>query len=207
MTDSVGPAPGALPAWERLMAPPGRRLRVGALREVALDVAVVRDGRLSDVEGVVVFDAWRTGEGRLALRAARLDGATATPYRVSARELRIEPPSDGQLERLLGMAAPAPPGGELERLACACVGVSADAVYRALAAGWLTVDALRRATKVGFGACQGRRCIPWLAARVELDPADLLAAVTPRPPLVPVPASILAAFGEPLPGVASGPAA
>jgi hypothetical protein len=56
------------------------------------------------------------------------------------------------------------------------------------------VDAVKRATRIGFGPCQGRRCVPWLAARLELSEDDPLAQITPRPPLVPVPISVLAAF-------------
>lgn len=189
--------PGRLPAWERLLPPAGRRLGVGPVRNVELEEAVVVDGGLPALGGAVVFDAWPLAEGGYRLRAARLDGERATPYLVRAVTLRIPAPSDGQLERLIGLPAAHSPGGELERLACACVGVSADTAYRALSAGWQTVDALKRATKAAFGVCQGRRCIPWLAARAELAGDDPLAGVTPRPPLIPVPASILAAFVAP----------
>ena len=186
--------PGRLPAWERLLSPAGRRLVVGPVRDVELDEAVVVDGCLPALGGAVVFDAWPLAKSGYRLRAVQLDGESATPYLVGAATLRIPAPSDGQLERLVGLPAPPMPGGELERLACACVGVSADTAYRALSAGWQTVDALKRATKAAFGVCQGRRCIPWLAARAELAGDDPLANVTPRPPLIPVPASILAAF-------------
>lgn len=193
MTDARTAPPGGVPAWERLLPPPGGRLIIAPLARVELDAAVIADGVLLQPGGAVVFDAWRT-DGGYRVRAARLDDDRAAPYLVHAASLRILPPSDGQLERLLGLPAAPLPGGELERLACACVGVSADAAYWALSAGWQTVDALKRRTKAAFGVCQGRRCIPWLAERAELAPDDPLATVTPRPPLIPVPASILAAF-------------
>jgi hypothetical protein len=53
---------------------------------------------------------------------------------------------------------------------------------------------VKRATRIAFGVCQGRRCVPWLAERLELSLEDRRAQITPRPPLVPVPASVLAAF-------------
>ena len=104
--------------------------------------------------------------------------------------------ADGRLEALLAGAGAVAGEGELERQACACRGISVDAAYRAIGAGWETADAVKRATRIGFGPCQGRRCIPWLAARLELEPDDPLAQITPRPPLVPVPISVLAAFAE-----------
>jgi hypothetical protein len=193
----AGKAPEArrsgLPAWERLLPPAGRRLIVAPVRDVELYEALVADGCLPALGGAVVFDAWPAQRG-YRLRAVELDGEHAMPYLVQATSLRVAAPSDGQLERLIGVPAHPAPGGELERQACACVGVSADAAYRALASGWQTVDALKRATKAAFGVCQGRRCIPWLTARAELADDDPLASVIPRPPLIPVPASILAAF-------------
>jgi hypothetical protein len=38
--------------------------------------------------------------------------------------------------------------------------------------------------------------VPWLADRLELPPDDPRARLTPRPPLVPVPASVLAAYAS-----------
>src|SRR5437660_632674 len=52
---------------------------------------------------------------------------------------------------------------------------------------------------VASGECQGRRCVAPTAARLDQQPGDRGARITPRPPLVPVPASILAAFAEPEP--------
>lgn len=181
-----------LPSWERLRAADRRALEVGAVVEVERDEVTVNDGDLPEVEGATVFDAWREAD-RVVLRAARLDDLRVTPYLVRAGRLRITG-SDGRLEALLGGNEPVSAPGELEGLACACRGISADTVYRAIGNGWATVDQLKRATRVAFGECQGRRCVPWLAGRLELDAADPRAQLTPRPPLVPVPASLLAAY-------------
>ena len=182
-----------LPAWERLRAADRRPLDVRPVETVEHEELIVDDGDLPQVGGATVFDAWREGN-HLALRAARLDGARLTPYLVHATRLRIER-SDGRLEALLGGDDPVAAPGELEHLACACRGISADAVYGAIGRGWSTVDQLKRATRVAFGECQGRRCVPWLAARLELEVSDPRARLTPRPPLVPVPISLLAAYG------------
>lgn len=192
----------SLPAWERLRAPDRRPLRVLPVREVARDMLRVDDGLLPEVSDAVVFDAWREGTG-CVLRAAIVEEDVVVPYLVRAASLRIER-SDGRLEALLGEERAVAAPGELERLACACRGVSADVVYRAIGHGWATVDALKRATRVAFGECQGRRCVPWLADRLELDPSDARARLTPRPPLVPVPLSVLAAYAGAVSGAASG---
>ncbi len=178
--------------WERLRAPDRRPLKVAAVERRTFDVLRVVDGDLRDVDGATVFDAWTDADGYV-LRAAVLDDVTVTPYEVRAAELEIED-GDGRLEALLAGSGVVATLGELEHLACACRGVAADAVYRAVSNGWETVDQLKRATRVAFGVCQGRRCVPWLAARLELAADDPRAQVTPRPPLVPVPASVLAAF-------------
>ena len=181
-----------IPAWERLRAPDRRPLLVRPVTRATVATLLVDDHDLPEMDGATVFDAWTDGTGYV-VRAARVEDAVVTPYEVGAGSLRIVN-GDGRLEALLGSDATVAASGELERQACACRGVSSDAVYRAIGQGWSTVDQLKRATRVAFGECQGRRCVPWLAARLELDAADPLAMLTPRPPLVPVPASVLAAY-------------
>ena len=181
-----------IPVWERLRAPDRRELAVAPLERVAVDELLVEDGDLAAFGGASVFDAWRTSAG-VVVRAARIADGTVTPLLITAATLDIRG-SDGRLEALLGAERVVAAAGELEHLACACRGVSADVVYRAIGFGWSTADQLKRATRVGFGECQGRRCVPWLAARLELDPSDPRARLTARPPLVPVPVAVLAAY-------------
>jgi bacterioferritin-associated ferredoxin len=182
------------PVWERLRAPDRRRLEVAPVRDATVESLRVVDGQLPDHQDAVVFDAWAEDDGAVTVvRAASIRGLTAIPWEIRASRLVVEA-SDGRLEALLAGAGAVAASGELERLACACRGVSVDAAYRAIGAGWGTVDAVKRATRIGFGPCQGRRCVPWLAERLELSAADPLAQITPRPPLVPVPISILAAY-------------
>ena len=182
------------PVWERLRADGGRPLRVGSVRHVSVDVLAVVGGDLPDHDGATIFDAWADERG-VTVRAASIRGGDVTPWQIGATEVRVHA-SDGRLEALLAGSGRVASSGELERLACACRGVSVDAAYRAIGAGWGTADAIKRATRIGFGPCQGRRCIPWLAERLELDPDDPLAQITPRPPLVPVPISVLAAYRD-----------
>lgn len=183
------------PVWERLRAADHRPLLVGPIRRLSVDELHVVDGELVDHDRAVVFDAW-LDEGTTVVRAASLDDDRVQPWEITALRLAIEA-SDGRLEALLAGGGVVAAEGELERQACACRGISVDAAYRAIGAGWETVDAVKRATRIGFGPCQGRRCIPWLAARLELELTDPNAQISPRPPLVPVPISVLAAFAKP----------
>jgi bacterioferritin-associated ferredoxin len=181
------------PSWDRLRAPDHRPLRVAAIRRLAVERLRVVDGDLPDHGEATVFDAWRTAHGGFVVRAARVRDVDVVALQLDARHLEIEA-SDGRLEALLAGEGPVAAAGNLERQACPCRGVSTDAAYTAIGAGWATADAVKRATRIGFGPCQGRRCVPWLADRLELPAGDPLAQITPRPPLVPVPISVLAAF-------------
>jgi hypothetical protein len=198
-------------AWDRL-APPERGgdaaqrlpLTVAPLRRLAVDEMVVEDDDLPQADGATLFWLERRDPGWEAW-AARIDGADATPWLVSAQRLHLLRP-DPALLALLGIdegesATPITVSGtprEVEpvprQLACICRERSLELVYRAAEEGWRTVDAVKRRTGAIFGECQGRRCRTRIAARLDLDADDLRAQITPRPPLVPVPASILAAF-------------
>jgi hypothetical protein len=209
-------------AWDRLLPPERagdvaqrRALTVEPLRRLSLDELLVLDDDLPQADGATLF--WirfeaaasagaPPGDGRWIAWAATLAGARATPWQVTARRLRLQRP-DPVLVALIGDV----PGAVLEatvtaegppravepvprQLACICRERSLEVVYRAGESGWRSVDAVKRRTGAIFGECQGRRCRERIAARLDLDPQDRRAAMTPRPPLVPVPASILAAF-------------
>lgn len=195
-----------LPAWDRLAAPLAGSLEVGPLRRANVDELLVIDDDLPQFDGATVFWAW-TDRAGWSVRAALIEGDVATPFAISASRLRLERP-DPNLTRLLGIDAAAPPASvsiagrprTLEPMprhyACICRLTPTEQVYAAIEAGWRTVDELKRATGVVFGQCQGRRCVAGLAHRLDLTADQPRGTITPRPPLVPVPASILAAFAE-----------
>ena len=195
-----------LPAWDRLTAPPGEALQIEPLRSVTLRELLIVDDDLPQLDDATLIWAWPLGSG-WAARAARIRGAGATPFAIRAERLLIERP-DPNLARLLGIDPAAPPASvslhgpsrDLEKpprqLACICRLTSSERVYRAIDDGWRTVDQLKRATEVAFGQCQGRRCVAGIAQRVDLTPDEPRGNITSRPPLVPVPASLLAAFAE-----------
>jgi hypothetical protein len=193
-------------AWDRLL-PPERAgdvaqrtpLRVAPLRRIRLRELRIVDGDLPAVEGATVFWLDRT-DGGWSARAARIEGDEATPWLVTGETLRLERP-DAALLALVGPLAEVETRGaprELEpmprALACICREQPMEAVYRSVDAGWTTVEEIKRRTAAAFGECQGRRCVPVIAARLDRQPGEPAAAITPRPPLVPVPASVLAAF-------------
>ena len=153
------------------------------------------DGDLPDHGGATVFDAWSVGPAGVVVRAATIRDVEVTAWQIGAARLWVAG-SDGRLEALLAGSGVVGAAGDLERQACACRGISVDAVVRTISAGWETADAVKRATRVGFGPCQGRRCIPWLAGVLERSVDEPLAQITPRPPLVPVPIAVLAAFAD-----------
>lgn len=194
-------------AWDRL-EPPQRAgdvaqrspLAVHPLRQLAVDDLLVVDDDLPQADGATLVWLQRRGDGWEAW-AALLDGAQATPWLVSARRVHLVDP-DPALLRLLGAEAaalrvdgdPRPVEPMPRHLACICREKTLESVYRAAESGWETVEQVKRRTGVVFGECQGRRCEALIAARLDLDPRDARARISPRPPLVPVPASVLAAF-------------
>ena len=204
------------PAWERLRRTNGARLNVLTPRRAQVDVLQVDDGDLPDFDGATIINAERKAEG-FEVWAVRIDGGVASTLIVGARRLRVVA-SDTALARLLGLDAHRPTGDvewtprEPEHAAqrpsgtggqpqsgdeviCACEGITRSQIEAATEAGLRSVDAVKRATKATFGECQSRRCAAAIAEIIGLASGDPRAAITPRPPLVPVPASVLAVFG------------
>jgi bacterioferritin-associated ferredoxin len=197
-----------LPAWDRLTAPEHHRLLVEPLRRVEIDELVIHDDDLPQLDGATVIWAWREASAdgeRFVVRAARIEERRATPYLVRAARLRVQRP-DPSLARLLAIDPADPPASvhwsghprHMERpprhIACICRLTSSERVYQAIHDGWHSVDEVKRATEAGFGQCQGRRCVALLAHKLDLETDEPRGNITSRPPLVPVPASVLAAF-------------
>ena len=193
------------PPWERLRAAGTQPLRVRAPEPIDVDVLELDDNDVPEL-GATVFDVHRTTDGFEAW-AARVQWSEATTYVIGVRALRIRA-GDAALARLLGFEPDRPPaeiewtwigaepeiGREPAEVVCACIGTTREQVATAALLGWRSVDAVKRATKAAFGACQSRRCADAIAEIAGLGSDDPRRGITPRPPLVPVPASILAAF-------------
>lgn len=194
-------------AWDRL-APPERAgdvaqrapLRVESLRRLELDELLVRDDDLPAAEGATLF--WvEERDGAWVAWAAGIEGDRATPWLIQAKRLRLER-TDPSLRALLPASNGVDDGDPRamepmpRSLACICRERSVEAIYGSADEGWTTVEEVKRRTGVAFGECQGRRCVGAAAVRLDQNQGDRGARITPRPPLVPVPASILAAFAE-----------
>jgi NADPH-dependent 2,4-dienoyl-CoA reductase/sulfur reductase-like enzyme len=77
---------------------------------------------------------------------------------------------------------------------CRCEEVTVGDVRRAIRGGVVTLNALRGATRIGMGRCQGRYCeiaAAHLLAEMTRQPIEATGIFTPRLPLVPVRAAAL----------------
>jgi bacterioferritin-associated ferredoxin len=80
-------------------------------------------------------------------------------------------------------------------LVCRCYEIGLDAVERALADGALSLNDVKRRTKVGMGLCQGAYCMPVVArllAEHTGQPLAFVGPMTARPPARPIPLETLA---------------
>lgn len=80
---------------------------------------------------------------------------------------------------------------------CRCEEISDETIARAVLAGALSVDDVKRRTRAGMGACQGIYCMPIIAAMVAQGtgaPIEDLAPMTARPPVRPLPLGALVAW-------------
>ena len=71
---------------------------------------------------------------------------------------------------------------------CRCEDVTADDVTHAVAAGFTTLEEVKRYTGFGTGPCQGKECLRAVALHVATatgQPPETLRPFTARPPLCP----------------------
>jgi thioredoxin reductase len=82
---------------------------------------------------------------------------------------------------------------------CRCEEVTVAEIQDALRRGGRSVRAVKAATRVGMGPCQGRICatlVAHLVARETGRPLSEILDLTPRPPVKPVPLAVLAGLAE-----------
>ncbi|MGD0430582.1 MAG: FAD-dependent oxidoreductase [Acetobacteraceae bacterium] len=158
------------------------------------------DGRTPVGSVFAVGDGAALGGARVAMARGRLAGLAA------ARDLGHVAPEDsgtrGELRRALAFQDalwrlfPLPPvRADLipdDTIVCRCEEVTAGALRRELAAGLMSLAALKKATRAGMGRCQGRFCAATVARLCPgVSEPDGFAA--PRAPVRPVPAAPLMA--------------
>ncbi len=81
-------------------------------------------------------------------------------------------------------------------IVCRCLDITVEDVEKAIEMGYTDFESLRRYLGIGFGPCQGRHCYP-IVLRILAEKTgrklEDLPAPRMRPPIIPIPAYILAA--------------
>ena len=154
------------------------------------------DGRTSIAEVFAIGDGARFGgamaaqaQGLVAAAAIASDlGRPAPPIDGARRGLRRSERFQAALWRLFAV----PPVSSLadDAIVCRCEEVRADTLRGLVAAGHNTPAALKRATRVGMGRCQGRYCAATVARLCSPEVGEF-GLFAPRPPAKPVPIRLL----------------
>jgi bacterioferritin-associated ferredoxin len=81
-----------------------------------------------------------------------------------------------------------------DTIVCRCEGITAGEIRKAIRAGTMNLNDIKKRTRSGMGYCQGTNCQPSIAAMLarefDADPAEIM-MVTTRPPARPIPLSLL----------------
>jgi thioredoxin reductase len=145
--------------------------------------------------GGIVGPAASIEQGRLAGLAAAVGAGRLSPsdaerqarlirQRLEAETMQSERPRPG----LFALAEP-------DTIICRCEGVTRAQITARLFDGVLEPGPVIAETRAGMGLCQGRKCTSLIAATISRhagQPIDRIPAITPRPPVVPVPLGVVA---------------
>lgn len=165
---------------------------------------VVQDdeGRSSVPEIFVAGDGARFGGARLALATGRRAGLAAS--RDMGASVPVEPDTTrghrAFQDALWTVYAAPVPGTERatpETMICRCEEVRLADITAALATGITQLGALKRATRLGMGRCQGRTCAVLALGLLERKagaPPDAFDLFAPRAPFRPLPVAAIAAL-------------
>jgi NAD(P)H-nitrite reductase large subunit len=86
-------------------------------------------------------------------------------------------------------------GAEEETIVCRCEEVTRSEILKAIEEGARTVDGVKRRTRAGMGLCQGRTCRRIVSRIIATETKQRIEEITPstyRPPVRPIPISIIA---------------
>jgi thioredoxin reductase/bacterioferritin-associated ferredoxin len=163
------------------------------------DGAGIGGAALAQVEGHIAGLAAARQVGQLDEGAAQ--AAIARQRAALARERRFA--------RMLGDLFTPGPGlyalATEETLICRCEEMPLAEIHQAIAAGARSANEVKGLTRCGMGNCQGRICEALLARAIatKLGPApeylqqvEAAGSFTPRPPLYPLPLTVLAEAAE-----------
>ena len=76
-----------------------------------------------------------------------------------------------------------------ETIICRCEDLTLKDIREAISQGYTTLEEIKRATRCGMGPCQGRTCLPLVAAelaRATNRRVEEILPCTVRPPLMPL---------------------
>lgn len=151
-------------------------------------VFVAGDG--GGLGGAVAAQAqgWLAGAAAARDLIGALPPALARQDMMARRDLARARRFQRGLWQIFAPAGAAKPPATPDTLVCRCEGVTMAGIDALVAAGETDIGAIKRATRLGMGRCQGRYCAPLLADRV--GGGDLFA---PRPPFKPVTIAAIAA--------------
>lgn len=141
-------------------------------------------------------------EGRIAGRAA----GGAQPVSTDAAELKRHRDFQTALWQVYAAPLPLPDDAPAETCICRCEEITKAQLDAALEDDPTDIGALKRATRIGMGRCQGRYCAPAVAgimARRQGRPLEDLSYFAPRVPIKPVDIAAITA-SKPLLGETDG---
>ncbi len=161
--------------------------------------------------GDVVSGLGRDGEPLCRARVARVDSGSSrdrthvvwvdVPRELSmeVRHIRVAGDAAGARERPAGAASSHAPAGAASSEAharadetivvCRCEDVTLDEIRRLIAAGYTTLDEIKRITRCTMGPCQGRTCRQLVLEEIARATGRDVASLAPtrfRPPTKPV---------------------
>lgn len=145
------------------------------------------EGRLAGLLASVRLGRCAAAEAAVAARALRARLARLARFRAALERLYTPPPD------LLSLVTP-------ETIVCRCEDVTGDEIVERVRDGHRSLDAVKAATRVTMGRCQGRNCLRTVADLVARETGTLverLAWPRARPPARPV--RVGALLSEPLP--------
>jgi len=84
---------------------------------------------------------------------------------------------------------------ETSTMLCRCEDITLEQIQDCIAAGFRTIDEIKRVTRAGMGPCQGRTCRLLIAQELSGHygiPMEEVLMPTFRPPVKPIPMGVLA---------------
>jgi D-hydroxyproline dehydrogenase subunit alpha len=142
-------------------------------------------------------DGTIVGAAAAATLGHRRDAALARDIAAARRELARQRRFQAALWRLYRAPRLTLELAEPSTILCRCEEVTKAELDAALAEGPAPIGEIKRRTRAGMGACQGRYCGPLLKAAIAAAGGDVAESFAPRPPVKPLTIADLARSPSP----------